>query len=122
MDRDLLLPGVAGLAEEVECLRTLTARLQAENARLLRLLELTPKEAAAPGPVQMRFFDTPPGPIDRQSPPEVKVDFFGELFAARSDIYAVGGRTRVPAELVGCRPYVANGAKACATKTGTTCH
>lgn len=89
MDHDLLLPGAAGLAEEVESLRTLTARLQAENARLLRLLELTPKEAAAPGPVQTRFFDAPPGPIDRQSPPEVKVDFFGELFAARSDIYAV---------------------------------
>jgi hypothetical protein len=86
---DLPLPGAAGLAEEVESLRTLTARLQAENARLLRLLELTPKEAAAPGPVQMRFFDAPPGPVDRQSPPEVKVDFFGELFAARSDIYAV---------------------------------
>jgi hypothetical protein len=89
VDRDLLLPGVAGLAEEVECLRTLTARSQAENARLLRLLELTPKEAAAPGPVQMRFFDAPPGPVDRQSPPEGKVDFFEELFAARSDIYAV---------------------------------
>jgi superfamily II DNA or RNA helicase len=89
VDHDLPLPGAAGLAEEVESLRALTARLQADNARLLRLLELTPKEAAAPGPVQMRFFDAPPGPVDRQSPPEVKVDFFGELFAARSDIYAV---------------------------------
>ncbi|ONI81381.1 helicase [Actinosynnema sp. ALI-1.44] len=70
-------------------LRALTTRLQAENARLLRLLELTPKQAAPPGPTQTGFFDAPPGPIDRQSPPEAKVDFFGALFAARTDIYAV---------------------------------
>jgi hypothetical protein len=44
-----------GLAEEVTSLRALTARLQAENARLLRLLELTPKQVAPPGPVQTRF-------------------------------------------------------------------
>jgi len=79
----------AGLAEEVASLRTLTARLQAENARLLRLLELTPQQAAPPGPVQMGFFDARPGPVDRRSPPEVKVDFFGQLFAARRDIYAL---------------------------------
>jgi superfamily II DNA or RNA helicase len=89
VDDDLLSVRAAGLAEEVAGLRTLTARLRAENARLLRLLELTPKQAAPPGPVQMRFFEAPPGPVDRQSSPESKVDFFGELFAARTDIYAV---------------------------------
>jgi hypothetical protein len=62
---------------------------QAENARLLRLLELTPKQAAPPGPVQTGFFEAPPGPVDRQSPPEAKVDFFGTLFTARTDLYAV---------------------------------
>src|SRR5207248_9200920 len=35
------------------------------------------------------FFEAPPGPVDRQSPPEMKVEFFGQSFAARSDIYAV---------------------------------
>jgi superfamily II DNA or RNA helicase len=79
----------AGLVEEVASLRTLTARLQAENARLLRLLELTPEQAAPPGPVQTGVFEGRPGPVDRRSPPEVKVDFFGQLFAARRDIYAL---------------------------------
>jgi hypothetical protein len=39
--------------------------------------------------VQTHFFEAPPGPVDRQSPPEAKLDFFGQLFAARTDIYAV---------------------------------
>lgn len=89
VDNDLRSEEAAGLAEEVASLRDLSVRLQAENARLLRLLELTPKQAAPPGPVQTGFFDAPPGPVDRRSPPEVKVDFFGQLFAARRDIYAV---------------------------------
>jgi len=39
VDNDLLSAGATGLAEEGASLRTLTTRLQAENARLLRLLE-----------------------------------------------------------------------------------
>jgi superfamily II DNA or RNA helicase len=65
------------------------AELRAENARLLRLLKLTRREAAAPGPAQAGFFDAPPGPVHAGSTPEVKVAFFGALFAARTDIYAV---------------------------------
>jgi len=89
VDNDVRSVAAAGLAEELASLQRLTARLQAENARLLRLLELAPKQAAPPGPVQTGFFEAAPGPVDRQSPPEVKVDFFGQLFAARTDIYAV---------------------------------
>lgn len=89
VDSDLWSAEAAGLAEEVASLRALTAHLQAENARMLRLLDLTPKQAAAPGPVQTGFFESPPGPVDRQSPLEVKVGVFGALFTARSDIYAV---------------------------------
>jgi superfamily II DNA or RNA helicase len=85
---DLRSVTTAELAEELASLRTLAARLQAENRRLLRLLELTPEQAAPPGPVQTGVFETHPGPVDRRSPPEVKVDFFGQLFAARRDIYA----------------------------------
>ena len=55
---------------------------------MLRLLELTPNQAAPPGPVQTGFFKEHPGPVDRRSIPEVKVDFFATLFAARTDIYA----------------------------------
>jgi superfamily II DNA or RNA helicase len=89
VEHDLGSVRAAGLVEEVASLRTLTARLQAENARLLRLLELTPEQAAPPGPVQTGVFEGRPGPVDRRSPPEVKVDFFGQLFAARRDIYAL---------------------------------
>jgi hypothetical protein len=65
------------------------AGLRAENARLLRLLKLTRREAAPPGPAQAGLFDAPPGAVHAGSPPEVKVAFFGALFAARTDIYAV---------------------------------
>ena len=75
-------------AEELASLRELTARLRAENARLLRLLELTPKQAAPPGPAQTGFFEAHPGPVDGQSAPDVKLEFFAALFAARTDIYA----------------------------------
>lgn len=78
----------AGLAEELAALRALTAQLRSENARLLRLLELTPKQAGPPGPAQTGFFEAHPGPVDRQSAPDVKLDFFAALFAARTDIYA----------------------------------
>jgi superfamily II DNA or RNA helicase len=64
------------------------ARLRAENARLLRMLELSPRQAAPPGPAQAGFFDAPPGPVHRDSPNDAKVAFFRALFAARADIYA----------------------------------
>jgi hypothetical protein len=65
------------------------AELRAENARLLRLLKLTRAEAAPPGPAQAGFFEAPPGPVHAGSPAAEKVAFFGALFAARTDIYAV---------------------------------
>ncbi|WP_205623086.1 hypothetical protein [Sciscionella marina] len=52
----------AELAEELTELRELTTQLRTENARLLRLLELTPKQAAPPGPIQTGFFEAHPGP------------------------------------------------------------
>jgi len=65
------------------------ARLRAENARLLKMLELSPRQATPPGPAQAGFFDAPPGPVHRDSPNDAKVAFFGALFAARTDIYAI---------------------------------
>jgi superfamily II DNA or RNA helicase len=65
------------------------ARLRAENARLLRLLKMTSKQAAPPGPAQAAFFDAPPGMVDDWSSPDVKVAFFGTLFAVRTDVYAI---------------------------------
>jgi hypothetical protein len=71
-----------GVADEL-------AQLRAENARLLRLLRLTPEQAALPRPGQAGFFEAPPGPVHGGSAPEEKVAFFGALFAARTDVYAV---------------------------------
>jgi superfamily II DNA or RNA helicase len=65
------------------------ARLRAENARLLRLLELSPRQAAPPGPAQTGFFEAAPGPVHAGSDAALKVAFFGALFAARTDVYAV---------------------------------
>jgi superfamily II DNA or RNA helicase len=65
------------------------ARLRAENARLLRLLKMTSKQAAPPGPAQAAFFDVSPGVVNNSSSPDVKVAFFGTLFAARADVYAI---------------------------------
>ena len=64
------------------------ARLRAENARLLKMLELSPRQAATPSPAQAGFFDAPPGPVHQDSPNDAKVAFFRALFAARADIYA----------------------------------
>ncbi len=65
------------------------ARLRAENARLLKLLKLTPQQAAPPGPAQAAYFEAPPGLVHHRSPEGDKVAFFGALFAARTDVYAV---------------------------------
>lgn len=64
------------------------ARLRVENARLLKMLELSPRQAAPPGPAQAGFFDAPPGLVHKDSPNHAKVAFFRALFAARTDIYA----------------------------------
>jgi superfamily II DNA or RNA helicase len=65
------------------------ARLRAENARLLKLLQLSPQQAAPPGPAQGAFFEAAPGIVHHRSPQDAKVAFFGALFAARTDVYAV---------------------------------
>ena len=77
LDRDL-----AGLQAEV-------GRLRAENARLLRLLELTPAQARPPGPTQTAIFESAPGGVHAGSPPAAKVAFYAAMFAARADAYAI---------------------------------
>ncbi|WP_216870895.1 DEAD/DEAH box helicase [Modestobacter excelsi] len=77
------------LDDELSGLRDEVARWRAENARLLRLLELTGKEARPPGPVQSGVFDAAPGPVHAGSSPAAKVAFFAALFAARADVHAL---------------------------------
>jgi hypothetical protein len=73
---------LAGLGDQI-------TKLRSENARLLRLLELTPSEACPPGPVQTGIFDAAPGAVHAGSPPAAKVAFYAAMFAARSDAYAM---------------------------------
>jgi len=77
------------LEAELTALHDQVRQLQAENARLLRLLELSPQQARPPGPAQAGFFDTAPGAVHAGSTPAQKVGFFRALFAARTDVYAV---------------------------------
>lgn len=88
VDHDPESATIAGLTDELAGLRALTARLRTSNARLLRLLELTPTQAAKPGPAQAGLFAAHPGPVDQRSAPETKLEFFAALFAACTDIYA----------------------------------
>jgi hypothetical protein len=67
----------------------LIADLRTENARLMRLLELTPREAQQPRPGQTGLFESPPGPVHAGSSPAVKVAFYRAMFAARADVYAL---------------------------------
>jgi len=86
---DASLRSSAGLDAELSALRVQVAQLRAENARLLRLLRMTPEQGRPPGPAQTGLFDAAPGMVDAGSPPAMKVAFFGALFAARTDAYAV---------------------------------
>jgi superfamily II DNA or RNA helicase len=85
---EVLVTGTA-LDRELSGLRDQVARLRSENARLLRLLELTPTQARPPGPTQTGIFDGPPGIVDASSSLGAKIAFFASMFAARSDVYAV---------------------------------
>ena len=77
-----------GVTENPAAVAAELARLREENARLLRMLELSPRQAAPPGPAQAGFFEAPPGVVHKDSPNDAKVAFFRALFAARTDIYA----------------------------------
>ena len=81
--------GGAALDLELGALRLHIKQLRNENARLLRLLELTPAQGRPPGATQTAMFDAAPGMVDATSPPAAKVTFFRALFAARTDVYAV---------------------------------
>jgi hypothetical protein len=100
------------LDAELTALHDQVRQLQAENARLLRLLELSPQQARPPGPAQAGFFDTAPGAVHAGSTPAQKVGFFRALFAARTDVYAVRWETSDPGSQDGCRRCAAGGAKA----------
>lgn len=65
------------------------AALRAENARLRRLLDLTPEQARPPAAAQTGLFLDRPGPVTALSSGPDKVWFFRTLFSARTDVYAI---------------------------------
>ncbi len=77
------------LDQELTGLHREVTRLRNENARLLRLLDLTPAQARPPGPTQTAIFEAAPGAVHLGSPPPAKVAFYAALFGARTDVYAV---------------------------------
>jgi hypothetical protein len=95
------------------------ARLRAENARLLRLLKLTPQQAAPPGPAQAAYFEAPPGLVDDGSPPDAKVAFYAALFAARTDVYAIRFDNPRTGKGGGFRRCAAGGASVPGTRIAT---
>lgn len=80
---------VATVDGDLAELRREVARLRAENTRLLRLLELTPRQGPPPGPTQTAISETAPGAVDIDSSPAAKVAFYAALFGARTDVYAL---------------------------------
>ena len=72
----------------------MSAQLRAENARLLKLLNLTGAQAQARGPAQIAIFEQAPGAVDASSPAAAKVAFFRALLRARDDVYAVRWENR----------------------------
>ena len=114
--------GLAALDAEIVDLRGKVDRLRAENARLLRLLELYPAQARPPGPVQTGIFDAAPGPVHAGSPAAAKVAFFAALFGARRDVYALRWENApLGCGRAGCRLSGAAGARACRPRSVSTC-
>jgi hypothetical protein len=88
------------------------ARLRADNTRLLRLLKMTSKQAAPPGPAQAAFFDANPGMVDDESSPDAKVAFFGALSLHVPMCMRSGMTMRAPAGAAGSPRSAAAGARA----------
>jgi hypothetical protein len=97
------------------------ARLRAENARLLKMLELSPREAAPPSPAQAGFFEAPPGPVHKDSPNDAKVAFFRALFARAPTSTPPGSRTPVVAGRAGFLRCAAGGSAGFRMRSGITC-
>ena len=92
-------------------LRAQIARLRAENARLLRLLQLTPEQARPARPAQTAVFEQAPGAVDASSPAAAKIAFFRALFRARDDAYAHRWETAATDAAAGCPPCRAGGSR-----------
>jgi hypothetical protein len=104
-----------------EAVATELARLRAENARLLRLLELTPEQAGLPRPAQSGFFEAPPGPVHGGSTPGEKVAFFAGCLQPAPMYTRFGTTTAAPARLDGFRPRGAASTGAFRTASEATC-
>jgi superfamily II DNA or RNA helicase len=70
-------------------MRSRIAELEADNAHLRGMLKISEQASKRPGAAPTVMFDAAPGTVTAQSPAREKVTFYGSLFRARSDVYAV---------------------------------
>src|SRR3954451_7337701 len=108
-----------GLDNELSALRDEVVRLRAENARLQRLLELTPQQARPPGPVQTGVFDGEPDRYTPAPPPLQRLPSTPASSPLGPTSTRCDGRTRVPAVPAGCPRCAAAGARAFRPPSGT---
>jgi hypothetical protein len=106
------------LTAELAGPRALVEELRAGNAQLLRLLKLSPTEARVPGPAQSGWFESAPGPVHARSSAPEKVAFFGALFEAGTDVYALRWENRRTGD-AGRLPVVRGGVAAWYPARGT---
>lgn len=93
--------------DEFASLRREVERLQAENARLSRLLDLRGQDTA-PAPEQLAAPVAAPGLVTMNSPVRDKLALFTNLFQARTDVYATRWENRRTG-MTGWSPAVAGG-------------
>src|SRR5262245_26130750 len=97
------------------------ARLRAENARLLKMLELSPQQAAAPGAAQARFFDAPPDRSTKTRPTTRRWHSSGRCSRRAPTSTPPGSRTPVLAGKAGFRRCAAGGSAGSHMRSRTTC-
>ena len=107
-----MLP-LSGLDDELVALGEEVARLRAENARLLRLLELSPREARPPGPAQTGIFDARPARCTPAPPPRRRSPSSRRCSAPAADVYALRWENARLGDSGWFRRCGAGGARAC---------
>ena len=77
------------LTSDLDAMRSRIAELEADNAHLRGMLRISQQEAKRPGAAPTVLFDAAPGTVTATSSAAEKVAFYGKLFRARGDVYAV---------------------------------
>jgi hypothetical protein len=77
------------LTDDLDAMRSRIAELEADNAYLRGMLNISELEGTRPGAAPTVMFDAAPGTVTAGSAAREKVAFYASLFRARRDVYAV---------------------------------